>query len=199
MHFPLSMKSMLACAIDSARGLAWLHSRNPPILHRDLHSNNILVSKHGVCKICDFGLSQIQGSFREIKKIYKRIRPPEIEKGRPYTQQADIFMFGLILHELLTKRKSTINHTTTEYLQLALPQEYQMNEDLTTYIDIIRETVDHNPVNRPAIDYIIIRLETLSDIQSEEQTSSQEMVIDKDFLIPVFETTSEYKDDDDII
>jgi len=70
-----------------------------------LHTNNILITKAGVCKICDFGLSQIQGSFREIKKIYKRIKPPEIEKGRDYTQASDVFMYGLVLHELLTKKK----------------------------------------------------------------------------------------------
>jgi len=199
-NYPLTMKTMLNCAIDSARGIAWLHSRNPPILHRDLHSNNILVTKHGVCKICDFGLSQIQGSFKENKKIYKRISPPEIEKGRPYTQQADIFMYGLILHELLTKSKSNIVHTSIQYLREVLPQECEKNEDLKTYIEIIQGTVDHNPAKRISFEEILIRLESLLDNLSESQSdignSSQEMLIDKDFTLPVFETQSEYKDDD---
>jgi len=40
----LTWPSVLKCAITTARGMAWLHSRKPIILHRDLHTNNILVS-----------------------------------------------------------------------------------------------------------------------------------------------------------
>jgi len=111
-------------------------------------------------------------------------------------------MYGLILHELLTKNKSTINHTSVEYLQTVLIQEYQANEDLTTYIDIIKETVDHNPVNRPSFDEIIIRLESLMDnlsnisiSNSQESQGEQNNQIEKDFVIPVFETPSYYKED----
>jgi serine/threonine protein kinase len=34
---------LLKFSITTARGMAWLHSRAPVVLHRDLHSNNILV------------------------------------------------------------------------------------------------------------------------------------------------------------
>ena len=40
----LSWQERLDLAVQTARGLAWLHSRDPPILHRDLHTNNILVN-----------------------------------------------------------------------------------------------------------------------------------------------------------
>ena len=98
---------LLKFAITTARGMAWLHSRKPAVLHRDMHSNNILVSESLDCKVADFGLSQIQGSkLYESKTMYKRIIPPEIFKGELNTKKSDVYMYGLILYELLTGKKA---------------------------------------------------------------------------------------------
>jgi len=40
-----NVKMIIDMALDVARGMAWLHSRHPPIFHRDLHTKNVLVSK----------------------------------------------------------------------------------------------------------------------------------------------------------
>lgn len=86
----LKWKDILLFSIETARGLAWLHSRFPPILHRDLHTKNILITEHGECKVADFGLSQLQGSIKNNNKFYKRIMPPEFrEKDKvDYTKES---------------------------------------------------------------------------------------------------------------
>ena len=49
----------LRVALDSARGLAYMHElADPPIIHRDVKSNNILLDQHLIAKIADFGLSK---------------------------------------------------------------------------------------------------------------------------------------------
>ena len=53
----LPWSQRLQYAADAAEGMQYLHSRNPPLLHRDLKSLNILV-KGGRAKICDFGASK---------------------------------------------------------------------------------------------------------------------------------------------
>jgi serine/threonine protein kinase len=73
---------ILKFAVSTARGMAWLHSRSPVVLHRDLHSNNILVTDNLECKVADLGLSQIQGQKYLSSTIYKRIVAPEILKGK---------------------------------------------------------------------------------------------------------------------
>ena len=44
-------------ALGIAQGLMYLHAHVPPIIHRDLSANNVLLSEHGI-KITDFGLSR---------------------------------------------------------------------------------------------------------------------------------------------
>ena len=54
----LSWKARSQIAADIAEGMTFLHSRKPPLIHRDLKSNNVLLRSDGRAKIADFGLSK---------------------------------------------------------------------------------------------------------------------------------------------
>lgn len=52
----------LKIALGSGKGLAYLHElADPPIIHRDIKSNNILLDENLTAKVADFGLSKIVG------------------------------------------------------------------------------------------------------------------------------------------
>ena len=53
----LSKAKILQMACDVIEGMTWLHNSKPPIIHRDIKPNNLLVDENYVVKICDFGLS----------------------------------------------------------------------------------------------------------------------------------------------
>lgn len=58
----LHPKIIRAVAVSVARGMAYLHTRSPPIMHLDLKSPNILVDDRWRIKIADFGLSKARHS-----------------------------------------------------------------------------------------------------------------------------------------
>ena len=56
-------------ALDAARGMAYLHSFDPPILHRDLKSQNLLLTAKYRTKLCDFGLSRVKSLTKTMSRI----------------------------------------------------------------------------------------------------------------------------------
>ena len=53
-------------AIDVAEGMAYLHSREPPIIHRDLKSQNIFLTKKGNIRLGDFGIARVLNGTNEL-------------------------------------------------------------------------------------------------------------------------------------
>lgn len=53
---------MVALATDIARGLAYLHTRRPAVIHKDLKPANALVDRAWKVKLCDFGLAANTGN-----------------------------------------------------------------------------------------------------------------------------------------
>ena len=65
----------LSFAMDAARGMHFLHTLEPPQIHRDLKSDNLLVSKNWIVKVADFGLG------RAVTNDLRRNENPHIEHG----------------------------------------------------------------------------------------------------------------------
>ncbi|GAB0491924.1 hypothetical protein MMPV_003180 [Pyropia vietnamensis] len=87
-------------------GLAYLHSRG--VTHRDLKPANVLVTRDGVVKICDFGVSaapSVPGiSGRTVCGTPHYIAPEVIEQ-KPYTTSVDVWSLGCTVMELATGRR----------------------------------------------------------------------------------------------
>ena len=54
-NISLSKSNLLSMALDISRAVYYLHTRNPPVFHRDLKSSNCLVDEYFRLKLCDFG------------------------------------------------------------------------------------------------------------------------------------------------
>ena len=54
----LTLAQTIHIATDVAMGCHYLHKQKPMIIHRDLKSQNVLLTHHGLAKIADFGLSR---------------------------------------------------------------------------------------------------------------------------------------------
>jgi serine/threonine protein kinase len=94
----------LRIAIDASEGVEYLHSRDPPIVHRDLKSLNLLVAQDYTCKVADFGLSKASSGSSLNSKVgsLNWCAPEVLLHAAPYTPAGDSYSFGMILWELLT-------------------------------------------------------------------------------------------------
>ena len=102
----LSIEELLDYAIQTAEGLAHAHRRG--IIHRDLKTNNVMLTEERRLKITDFGiakLSQFGGSTRPGSLIgTPRYMSPEQAEARELDSRSDIFSLGVVLFELTTGR-----------------------------------------------------------------------------------------------
>ncbi|XP_056685020.1 serine/threonine-protein kinase CTR1 isoform X2 [Spinacia oleracea] len=101
----LDERRRLSMAYDVAKGMNYLHKRNPPIVHRDLKSPNLLVDKKYTVKVCDFGLSRLKANtFLSSKSAAgtPEWMAPEVLRDEPSNEKSDVYSFGIILWELAT-------------------------------------------------------------------------------------------------
>ncbi|KAI4341950.1 hypothetical protein MLD38_026618 [Melastoma candidum] len=108
----LDERRRLSMAFDVAKGMNYLHKRNPPVVHRDLKSPNLLVDKKYTVKVCDFGLSRLKArTFLSSKSAAgtPEWMAPEVLRDEPSNEKSDVYSFGVILWELATLQQPWSN------------------------------------------------------------------------------------------
>ena len=180
---------LLGIATDAAKGMLYLHSRSPPIIHRDLKSPNLLVDALWHVKISDFNLSRAmeQDSFSSSLQITNpRWLAPEILRGEHGGKAADVYSFGVVLWELLTWRLPwgdetnpfTIINSVINGKQLIIPDRDNLLAGnlpcYDEYVELIKKCWSLDPLERPNMDHIAHELRNmLSDlIQTKINSSS---------------------------
>ena len=119
---PLTLKrSMLA---DVARGLLYLHTRIPPIVHRDLSARNILLTSSLVAKISDLGNARIVNlrpgqlamTLTHLPGTMVYMAPEAFSESAHYGPKLDIFSFGhLALFTLTQVSELSIHYQKVAY------------------------------------------------------------------------------------
>ncbi|KAL2903434.1 putative serine/threonine-protein kinase PBL15 [Bienertia sinuspersici] len=103
--------SRLKIAIGAAKGLAFLHGAETPIIYRDFKTSNILLDSDFTAKLSDFGLAKMgpEGSNTHVTTrvmgTYGYAAPEYVSTGH-LTTKSDVYSFGVVLLELLTGRRS---------------------------------------------------------------------------------------------
>ncbi|CAN1779231.1 Serine/threonine-protein kinase WNK8 [Linum perenne] len=102
-HNNVDLKAIKNWARQILKGLNYLHSHDPPIIHRDLKCDNVFVNGHtGEVKIGDLGLAAImqQPTARSVIGTPEFMAPELYDEE--YTELVDIYSFGMCMLEMVT-------------------------------------------------------------------------------------------------
>ena len=175
-NIPLGLKHSFL--YDTARGLTYLHSRSPPLIHRDLSARNVLLTSAMTAKIGDLGVARIVPSLKAATmtkapgaSIYM---PPEaLEDESRYDMTIDIFSLGVVAIFTLTQqfpkkllapvyrdenRRQVIRNELErrgEYMQLIY---CQLRHD-HPLVEMIKQCLESYPEDRPKIHQVVRLLE----------------------------------------
>lgn len=140
--------------------LAIKHIHEKKIIHRDLKSGNIFLTKNGLVKLGDFGIAKrFQKTMDKAKTFIGTpyYLSPEIINGKPYDSKSDIWSLGVLLYEMMTF-KMPFNANSLPMLSVKIMRG-QYIPPPTIYTKDLRELVTKcltvEPKNRPSIQEIL--------------------------------------------
>ncbi|KAJ9176874.1 hypothetical protein P3X46_012142 [Hevea brasiliensis] len=197
---PLSWSARLQIALDSARGLDYIHEHTVPVyIHRDIKPANILIDKNFRGKVADFGLTKLTvgGSSLPTRIVGTfAYMPPEYVIYGDVSPKLDVYAFGVVLYELISAKDAIvkINGSSGETQGLVALFENVLNEpdpreELCKLIDprlednypldsvlkmaqLARACTYENPQLRPSIRSIVVALMNLSSSTDDRDVGS---------------------------
>jgi serine/threonine protein kinase len=162
---PMSHALVRELGLQMCDILAYLHSRDPQVIHCDLAPDNLILTPSGKVKLVDFDVARVVDA-RAYSVIAGRpsYTPPEQFRGNP-TIQSDIFALGAILHFLSTGKDPAP-------LAIGLGQ-CDAEEELSGVASLIKDCLAFEASARPASASVVAeRLECLIEDDSGTATGA---------------------------
>jgi serine/threonine-protein kinase len=102
----LTAEEIIDMSRQICRGLRYAHENN--VIHRDIKPQNVLIDRHNVCRLSDFGIAKIFESTNLTMTGMAVGTPeymsPEQAEGEKLDCQTDIYSLGVVIYEMITKR-----------------------------------------------------------------------------------------------
>ncbi|XP_039075138.1 serine/threonine-protein kinase Nek1 [Hyaena hyaena] len=140
--------------------LALKHVHDRKILHRDIKSQNIFLTKDGTIQLGDFGIARVLNSTVELARTCigtPYYLSPEICENKPYNNKSDIWALGCVLYEMCTL-KHAFEAGSMKNLVLKIisgsfpPVSLHYSYDLR---NLLSQLFKRNPRDRPSVNSIL--------------------------------------------
>nr|XP_026696688.1 serine/threonine-protein kinase Nek1-like [Ciona intestinalis] len=178
---PFPERQVLSWFVQLCLALKHVHDRK--ILHRDIKTSNIFLTKSGAIKLGDFGIARVLNNTMELARTCigtPYYLSPEICENKPYNNKSDVWALGCVVYETLTL-KHAFEAGNMKNLVLKIirgsypPVPSRYSYDLRT---LVSQLFRRNPRERPSINSILrkpliapLTAEHLSAEQHEEEFS----------------------------
>ncbi|KAF7831580.1 lysM domain receptor-like kinase 3 [Senna tora] len=199
---PLPWTTRVQIALDSARGLEYIHEHTMPVyIHRDIKSANILIDKNFRGKVADFGLTkltEVGSSSLPTGRLVGTFgyMPPEYAQYGDVSPKIDVYAFGVVLYELISAKEAIIKTSESIADSKGLVALFEgvlsqpdPTEDLCKLVDprlgndypidsvrkmahLAKACTQDNPQLRPSMRSIVVALMTLSSATEDWDVGS---------------------------
>ncbi|CAJ0942209.1 unnamed protein product, partial [Mesorhabditis belari] len=176
-----TLRSFLNFAVQISEGMEYLHQKN--FIHRDLAARNCMLDDFLNVKIADFGLCRELSNFENYEVLHRnrdlplRWMPIEALTSQIFTQKGDVWAYGVVLWELMTRGQmpytGIANFLVQPYLasEERLPQPRYCPPRLYDYVMLSCWAA--NPEDRPTFTELTRRIKQV--VEELEQTQRQKM------------------------
>ncbi|XP_064984136.1 probable serine/threonine-protein kinase PBL21 isoform X1 [Musa acuminata AAA Group] len=176
----LEFKHRLSIAHGAAKGMVHLHSLNPPLVHMNFKTTNVLVDEDFMPKVADAGLRRLLNRTNGASPSSRvttddPFHDPEVKESGGFSLKSDVYSFGVFLMELLCGRDVRSDQRLIEWAQ-----NYEDSIDILTVIDprmvssftsegmkeflrLITWCLNPSSERRPAMDYVEIELQRIRE------------------------------------
>uniref|UniRef100_A0A452I054 Cyclin-G-associated kinase n=1 Tax=Gopherus agassizii TaxID=38772 RepID=A0A452I054_9SAUR len=176
---PLSCDTVLKIFYQTCRAVQHMHKQKPPIIHRDLKVENLLISNQGTIKLCDFGSATTVAHYpdyswsaqkraiveeeitRNTTPMYRTPEMIDLYSNFPIGEKQDIWALGCILYLLCFRQ-----HPFEDGAKLRIVNgKYSVPQNDTRYTvfhDLIRSTLKVNPEERLSITELVNQLQEIA-------------------------------------
>ncbi|KAM9392478.1 cyclin-G-associated kinase isoform 2-T2 [Pholidichthys leucotaenia] len=176
---PLSCDTVLKIFYQTCRAVQHMHKQKPPIIHRDLKIENLLISNQGTIKLCDFGSattvthypdyswsaqkrSMVEDEItRNTTPAYRTPEMIDLYSNFPINEKQDIWALGCILYLLCFKQ-----HPFEEGAKLQIVNgKYSIPQNdvrYTVYHELIRSMLKVNPEERLSITELVNQFQEIA-------------------------------------
>ncbi|XP_061368572.1 serine/threonine-protein kinase RIPK-like [Gastrolobium bilobum] len=183
----LSWSTRMKIAVGAAKGLAFLHEAEKPVIYRDFKTSNILLDSDHNAKLSDFGLAK-DGPEGDDTHVSTRVMgtqgyaAPEYVMTGHLTAMSDVYSFGVVLLELITGRRSVDKnrhpreHNLVEWARPMLNDSRKLSRIMDPRLEgqysemgtkkaaaLAYQCLSHRPRNRPTMSTVVKTLEPLKD------------------------------------
>lgn len=144
----LSRPQAIAIARDVAAGLAKAHQHG--IIHQDIKPGNVMVTQDGVVKILDFGLATLVSSVSTFGGTVAYMSPEQL-RGDPIDQRTDVWSWGVLLFQMLTRRLPFADMGESNLVGAILQDPLRLGDSLQAPAGLLRvlsRAMEKNPRDR---------------------------------------------------
>uniref|UniRef100_A0A8V0YJT5 Cyclin-G-associated kinase n=1 Tax=Gallus gallus TaxID=9031 RepID=A0A8V0YJT5_CHICK len=176
---PISCDTVLKIFYQTCRAVQHMHKQKPPIIHRDLKVENLLISNQGTIKLCDFGSATTVAYYpdyswsaqkralveeeitRNTTPMYRTPEMIDLYSNFPISEKQDIWALGCILYLLCFRQHPFEDGAKLRIVngKYAIPQN---DTRYSVFHDLIRSTLKVNPEERLSITELVNQLQEIA-------------------------------------